>query len=468
MFGKLFGWGKKDNPPPKNSNVHADLPFPADWTGYTSAAALMLLIPQFMHGKVTETQWGLMVWELEKYAPAFCELRGHELLEKAQRFLRQQLPATAPYTADALAPVAQKHAARLMQGRGRDVMYFATIAALLVAADFKTKTQENEAWLMLYAQYFAKPDNYLPWDIKNNSTFYATDLPIDAQQFAAIAAKYHVYQPVWCCKTFAEFKAMKHHELCSQRIDTILWAFDALHATAQQNKGFAALFCICAAFGVETGNFTTKDFKNFVQPVFREGNVLGYPLNDTLIEEVHHFYKKLNPDVDPWVFLRVLEDAMAMLYAEPDAVTTELLLFMNDVISRVGVTAYRRDFVTKGMSIWVYNRQNGRYRQRFSIEEYTKMYPNQLTEMMRPVNFNEPFRLSHVFQFTLPSGVYGEMDVACFRDQQGNAQLFKREDWNAKTPRWRCSNGVWTATEVIPDMANLTGLTCSLLPLRDC
>ena len=105
--------------------------FPRGWTGFTSAAALMLLGPRLARQPLTERQARHAAWELEKYCPCFCEAPGNVLVLRAATYLDGQIGTP---TFLGIQPVALLHGELVLRERGREVLNFAISGMVRVAA----------------------------------------------------------------------------------------------------------------------------------------------------------------------------------------------------------------------------------------------------------------------------------------------------------------------------------------------
>jgi hypothetical protein len=132
-----------------------DIPLPDTWTGWRSAAALMILTGHASGLPLSPAQKRLIFWELEKYGPCYCELPAEELAADALRLVAEQLSSdTEP---DPCA-YGRFHASVVLARRGREALNLTLAACARVnnvgprADDEATHRFLYDAWINAIGQ----------------------------------------------------------------------------------------------------------------------------------------------------------------------------------------------------------------------------------------------------------------------------------------------------------------------------
>lgn len=122
------------------------LPFPSTWTALSSSAALAVMAPRTSRGALSALARQRTIWELEKYAPAYVEPAGAELLAAAEAFVHRQLGDRCD-PAELLA-VGLQHGSRVVSARGRRGHEHALAMAARAAHSSQALYDPTAEWLL--------------------------------------------------------------------------------------------------------------------------------------------------------------------------------------------------------------------------------------------------------------------------------------------------------------------------------
>ncbi|MCC7535719.1 MAG: hypothetical protein IT379_05875 [Deltaproteobacteria bacterium] len=122
------------------------MPFPGSWSALSSSAALAVMAPRVSRGALAPLARSRVVWELEKYAPAYVEQPGPQILGAAEAFVHAQLGDRAD--PDELLAVGLQHGSRVVSARGRRGHDHALAMAARAAASSNALYDPTAAWLL--------------------------------------------------------------------------------------------------------------------------------------------------------------------------------------------------------------------------------------------------------------------------------------------------------------------------------
>jgi hypothetical protein len=123
-----------------------DILLPDTWTGWRSAAAMMILSGHASGLPLSPAQKRLICWELEKYGPCYCEPPPDELVTDALRLAAEQLsldkqPDVCAY--------GRCHASLVLARRGREALNL-TLAACARVNNYGPRRDDEATYHFLY------------------------------------------------------------------------------------------------------------------------------------------------------------------------------------------------------------------------------------------------------------------------------------------------------------------------------
>lgn len=150
---------------------------PHDWTGFTSAAALCLVLPIHHRGTFTLRARKVLAAGIDRYAPTFNEGDALALVTRAEHYLAENLSLGRRFELGDLREMLRLHAGRLLEGRGREALTSATyLATHVLSLCGDIALTPGELWVLNEAMLDARPisstyetvDNVKPQDFYAN------------------------------------------------------------------------------------------------------------------------------------------------------------------------------------------------------------------------------------------------------------------------------------------------------------
>ncbi len=298
------------------------IPFPADWTAFTSAAALMRL-SGVLTNHWTALQQRHAQWELEKYGPCYCELPAPALIERARAYLSAQLERVEP---EELHRVALVHGSRLLKGRGREALNHAVSSMARVAR--LGGVRELSGVAALAHTVLRHSEGQMSVDGPHGRVHFGHD---EVQLYGADAL------------------IQRRPPSVADTARRVRRTVELLELVDGWTHGHSCAFLLKSCASVDLPR--PQPLPDGLWPAVR-----AYAPRDvtreTIERDATRFLDTLRAEDDRWLFIRAFEDELAALMADDIDNLRTLLHVMNKLVKDGGVTPYRRDLLTRAMAIF--------------------------------------------------------------------------------------------------------------------
>jgi len=282
-------------------------------------------------GELTDAQRQRIVWELEKYAPAFNESVGTEILALAEPAVATTMSTAQSFDDFLLA--AKHHGTRVLKNRDRATLTFVIGAAARTAAMART-LDEN--------------DCHFFHDVLHKSQgAYSVDGDFGRVELGQIDSMRHQKDP----QGFAALLVAADPEQSRFRVGELAKR-PGLPPTWSRGRAFAFLTCSALNVGI-SGQPDAKatDLANQVHEMAKPMGFADAPLTDADREVARATALHAIPN-DPSLFLRTFEDQVSLFVDLDRDKQDTLLKTLNALVADAApVTAYRRELITVAMAV---------------------------------------------------------------------------------------------------------------------
>ncbi|MCA9612775.1 MAG: hypothetical protein H6721_03985 [Sandaracinus sp.] len=296
------------------------------WSALSSAATLMVLTARRDGSPLSDAQRARIVWELEKYAPCYCEVEGAALLASAEPVAQRALENAA--NLNALGAIMVEHGTRVLRPRDRQTLRFVVAASVRTAA-MSRKLDASDISVLHHTWTRSKGQMAI------DGSFGSVEL---GSQDGMRAKQPDMLDALLQSPGTPLDMRRRMHELARHALLPMGW--DAHRALA---------FLVCAPLALEGAAFTADQHAQLLGSL--AGAILDRVPNETERGEARTFVDACSPR-DPFVFLTLCEDQLAFFVDRPKSVQESVLRCINAVATGFGpVTANKHELVTLAMAV---------------------------------------------------------------------------------------------------------------------
>ncbi len=310
-----------------------------EWSGLASAGVLMGLFARRTGAPLTAGARNRIAWELDKYAPAFGESPGAEIMTRAEPVIERVLSQGGELAQ--LAFAGKHHGTRLLQKRDRATLTWALAAAVRTAG---RERPMDDADSRLFHEV-----------LHESQGAYSVEGELGRVEIGEIDALRHQKDP----KGFEALLVSPDPERTRWRVGHLA-KHPGLPAHSSWSRGRSFAFLVCAALNVDHTGEPARAALDLANQLYETAH--GFGFSETAIDDEDQRVARnaalaAMPN-DHTIFMRHFEDHLMLFVDLPRDRQDTLFESLNALMADAApATAYRHELITVAKAVLALGRE---------------------------------------------------------------------------------------------------------------